>query len=85
MVILCRVGRTARAGRGGRAVTLVGERDIDLVHAIEGRVGSQMTLCEDVKVRSDRCSSPPSLAIMCMYLHVYILKQLHRYFRLIHV
>ncbi|KAL8297219.1 hypothetical protein RB597_006344 [Gaeumannomyces tritici] len=34
-----RVGRTARAGRKGDAVTFVGQRDVDLVHAIERRVG----------------------------------------------
>ena len=45
------MGRTARAGRQGRAITLVGERDVSLVHAIEERVGVQMTTCEDVKVR----------------------------------
>jgi ATP-dependent RNA helicase DDX49/DBP8 len=37
-----RVGRTARAGRKGTAISLVGVRDVELVHAIEGRVGSQM-------------------------------------------
>ncbi|PSN67928.1 DEAD-domain-containing protein [Corynespora cassiicola Philippines] len=37
-----RVGRTARAGRTGTSVTLVGQRDVDLVHAIEGRVGREM-------------------------------------------
>ena len=37
-----RVGRTARAGRAGTSVTLVGQRDVDLVHAIEGRVGREM-------------------------------------------
>ena len=38
-----RVGRTARAGRRGRSVTLVGQRDVQLVLAIEARVGRQMT------------------------------------------
>ena len=38
-----RVGRTARAGRGGRAVTLVTQYDVDLVHAIEARVGHALT------------------------------------------
>ena len=37
-----RVGRTARAGRKGEAVTFVGQRDVDLVLAIEERVGRQM-------------------------------------------
>ncbi|KAK1142443.1 putative RNA helicase [Aspergillus melleus] len=37
-----RVGRTARAGRHGEAVTLVGQRDVQLVLAIEERVGRQM-------------------------------------------
>ena len=37
-----RVGRTARAGRAGEAVTLVGQRDVQLILAIEGRVGRQM-------------------------------------------
>ncbi|KAH9238663.1 hypothetical protein K456DRAFT_1186547 [Colletotrichum gloeosporioides 23] len=37
-----RVGRTARAGRKGEAVTFVGQRDVELVLAIEGRVGRQM-------------------------------------------
>lgn len=37
-----RVGRTARAGRKGEAVTLVGQRDVALILAIEERVGRQM-------------------------------------------
>ena len=34
-----RVGRTARAGRFGTALTLVGEMDIDLIQNIEAKVG----------------------------------------------
>lgn len=49
MVFTARVGRTARAGRGGRAITLVGPRDIELVHAIEARIGVTLAECEDVK------------------------------------
>ncbi|KAH7170402.1 P-loop containing nucleoside triphosphate hydrolase protein [Dactylonectria macrodidyma] len=37
-----RVGRTARAGRKGESVTFVGQRDVELVLAIEERVGRQM-------------------------------------------
>lgn len=42
-----RVGRTARAGREGEAITLVGQRDVQLVLAIEERVGRQMIAWEE--------------------------------------
>ena len=42
-----RVGRTARAGRGGAAITLVGQRDVALVLAIEARVGARMVEYEE--------------------------------------
>ena len=42
-----RVGRTARAGKKGMSVTLVGQRDVELVHAIEGRVGSEMVAYDE--------------------------------------
>ncbi|RAL15491.1 ATP-dependent RNA helicase DBP8 [Aspergillus homomorphus CBS 101889] len=45
-----RVGRTARAGRKGEAVTLVGQRDVALVLAIEDRVGRKMVEWEEVGV-----------------------------------
>ncbi|XP_069138526.1 probable ATP-dependent RNA helicase DDX49 [Argopecten irradians] len=38
-----RVGRTARAGRGGRSITLVTQFDIKLVHAIEEFTKKKMT------------------------------------------
>ncbi|KIW74041.1 hypothetical protein PV04_02109 [Phialophora macrospora] len=37
-----RVGRTARAGRQGTSVTFVGQRDVELILAIEAYVGSKM-------------------------------------------
>ncbi|WCJ34601.1 DEAD-box ATP-dependent RNA helicase 36 [Euphorbia peplus] len=50
-----RVGRTARAGRGGLAVSFVTENDVDLVHEIEAEVGKQMELfeCKEKDVLSE--------------------------------
>ncbi|KAK4161903.1 ATP-dependent RNA helicase DBP8 [Cladorrhinum sp. PSN259] len=42
-----RVGRTARAGRSGDAVTFVGQRDVELVLAIEERVKRKMDAWEE--------------------------------------
>jgi ATP-dependent RNA helicase DDX49/DBP8 len=42
-----RVGRTARAGRKGDAITMVGQRDVALVLAIEERVGTKMGRYEE--------------------------------------
>ncbi|KAK6437486.1 putative RNA helicase [Oleoguttula sp. CCFEE 5521] len=45
-----RCGRTARAGRGGLVVNLVGQRDVDVVKAIEERVGREMEAFEEESV-----------------------------------
>ena len=49
-----RVGRTARAGRGGTAVSLVTQFDISLLQHVEGRIGRKLgelpTLAEDKHV-----------------------------------
>jgi ATP-dependent RNA helicase DDX49/DBP8 len=42
-----RVGRTARAGRKGDAVSFIGQRDVDLINAIENRVGREMLAWEE--------------------------------------
>ncbi|CAM9870302.1 unnamed protein product [Ectocarpus sp. 6 AP-2014] len=44
-----RVGRTARAGRRGRAVSLVSQYDIELVHNIEQYTGTPLGLCPEVE------------------------------------
>lgn len=43
-----RVGRTARAGRRGRAISLVSENDVALVHAAERISGRPLEKCTDV-------------------------------------
>ena len=43
-----RVGRTARQGRRGRAVSLVGESDVALVHAVEKISGRALEKCTDI-------------------------------------
>ncbi|ODQ80542.1 hypothetical protein BABINDRAFT_160813 [Babjeviella inositovora NRRL Y-12698] len=43
-----RVGRTARAGRKGESISLVSEKDIERVLAIEERVGKKMEKYEEV-------------------------------------
>ena len=42
-----RVGRTARAGRTGEAISLVGQRDVALFLAIEDRIGMKMEAFEE--------------------------------------
>lgn len=49
-----RVGRTARAGRKGVSISLVGRsRQIELVHTIEAKVGAKMTSYKEPNVSVD--------------------------------
>ncbi len=43
-----RIGRTARAGRRGRAISLVAENDVSLVHAAEKITSRPLLKCPDV-------------------------------------
>jgi ATP-dependent RNA helicase DDX49/DBP8 len=49
-----RVGRTARAGRGGTSISFVGERDVLLIKAIEERVGEEMPKLEETEGVSEK-------------------------------
>ncbi|CAA0842132.1 DEAD-box ATP-dependent RNA helicase 36 [Striga hermonthica] len=50
-----RVGRTARAGRGGLALSFVTQNDVDLVHEIEAVIGKQLDKfdCKEKEVLED--------------------------------
>ncbi|CAO3659170.1 unnamed protein product [Umbelopsis vinacea] len=46
-----RVGRTARAGRGGQALSIVSERDVQLIQNIEAKTNKQM---EEYKINENK-------------------------------
>lgn len=50
-----RVGRTARAGRGGLAISFVTENDLDLIHEVEAELGKQLEKfeCKENEVLSE--------------------------------
>ncbi|OIT39172.1 PREDICTED: DEAD-box ATP-dependent RNA helicase 36 [Nicotiana attenuata] len=50
-----RVGRTARAGRGGLAVSFITQNDVDLIHEIEAVLGKQLEKfeCKENEVLAD--------------------------------
>ena len=48
-----RVGRTARAGRGGMALSIVSERDIQLIQNIEERI-SKLIIIVIISIRNNQ-------------------------------
>ncbi|XP_063674118.1 probable ATP-dependent RNA helicase DDX47 [Bolinopsis microptera] len=65
-----RVGRTARAGRSGRAVTFVSQYDVELFQRIEHLIGKKLpkfpTVDEEVMVLQDRVTEAKHLAMIEM-------------------
>lgn len=61
-----RVGRTARAGRSGKSITLVTQYDVELVQRIEGVIGKKMELWptdkEEVALLRERVDDAGRLA-----------------------
>merc|ERR1712062_29402 len=61
-----RVGRTARAGRSGRAVTFVSQYDVELYQRIEHLLGKQLPLYpteeSEVLLLTDRVNEANALA-----------------------
>ncbi|KAF8911174.1 P-loop containing nucleoside triphosphate hydrolase protein [Gymnopilus junonius] len=65
-----RVGRTARAGRSGKAITLVSQYDVELIQRIEEVIGKKMALyeteAEDVAAIKERVEEASRAAKMEM-------------------
>lgn len=61
-----RVGRTARAGRAGKSITLVTQYDVELIQRIEHAIGKQMELWptdpEEVALLKERVDEAGRLA-----------------------
>lgn len=61
-----RVGRTARAGRAGKSVTLVTQYDVELIQRIEHMIGKQMDLWdtdkEEIALLRERVNEAARLA-----------------------
>eukprot|EP00049_Salpingoeca_infusionum_P014058 m.261937 g.261937 ORF g.261937 m.261937 type:complete len:482 (+) comp15584_c1_seq1:267-1712(+) len=66
-----RVGRTARAGRGGVAITLISPDDVSRIHAIEDKIGVKMSeykLDEDAVLDN---MSKANMALRSARLHLH--------------
>src|SRR2546421_837893 len=66
-----RVGRTARAGRSGKSITLVTQYDVELYQRIEQVIGKKMDLFpisskDDVMLLKERVSEAQRIAILEM-------------------
>ncbi|KAJ7218122.1 P-loop containing nucleoside triphosphate hydrolase protein [Mycena pura] len=63
-----RVGRTARAGRAGKSITLVTQYDVELIQRIEKTVGKQMELwptdAEEIALLKERVNEAGRLATL---------------------
>lgn len=62
-----RVGRTARAGRAGKSITLVTQYDIELIHRIEKVTGKKMDLWptdkDEIALLRERVEEASRLAV----------------------
>ncbi|KAG5732736.1 ATP-dependent rRNA helicase RRP3 [Termitomyces sp. T112] len=62
-----RVGRTARAGRAGKSITLVTQYDVELIQRIEAVIGKKMDLwptdAEEIALLKERVNEASRLAI----------------------
>jgi ATP-dependent RNA helicase DDX47/RRP3 len=62
-----RVGRTARAGRSGKAITLVTQYDVELIQRIESVIGKKMELwptdSEEIALLRDRVGEAGRVAV----------------------
>lgn len=62
-----RVGRTARAGRAGKSITLVTQYDVELIQRIEAVIGKKMDLwptdAEEIALLKERVNEASRVAV----------------------
>lgn len=62
-----RVGRTARAGRAGKSITLVTQYDVELIQRIEAVIGKKMDLwptdAEEIALLKERVNEAGRVAV----------------------